>query len=58
MAGNGCPVVAEASGDPVVAKAGHVNGWKWIPSSGGVGPRKWLGGVGPHKWLGVNIQYV
>ena len=31
------------SGYPVVAEMGHVNGWEWIPSSGGVGPRKWLG---------------
>ena len=31
------------SGYPVVVEAGHVNGWEWISSSGGGGPRKWLG---------------
>ena len=31
MAGKGYPM-------------GHVNGWEWIPSSGGDGPRKRLGG--------------
>ena len=34
MAGNGYPVVA---------KMGHINGWKWIPSSGRDGACKWLG---------------